>query len=71
MGRSAFSRAEIEKLRKHLTELRRAERERQKAIRASMRRMGFYITDFSTDAQGFTVSDLDDLVRRGVIEVTD
>lgn len=71
MGRSNFSRDEIEMLRGHLRELRRAERDRQKSVRASMRRMGFYITDYSTDAQGFTASDLDDLVRRGIIQVSD
>jgi hypothetical protein len=71
MGRTAFSHAEIGKLRECLTELRRAERGRQRTLRSSMRRIGFYITDFSTDGQGFTVSDLDDLIRRGVIQVTD
>lgn len=70
VGRSTFSADEIETLCLCLAELRRAERDRQKAIRASMRRMGFYITDFSTDSQGFTVSDLNELVRRGVIQVT-
>jgi hypothetical protein len=71
VGRSSFSREEIDELRKRLRELRRAERDRQKTVRASMRRMGFYITDYATDAQGFTVSDLDDLIRRGVIQVID
>jgi hypothetical protein len=33
--------------------------------------MGFSITDYSTDGQGFTVSDLDDMVRRGAIKVVD
>lgn len=71
MGRSSFSRQEIDTLREQLRELRRAERGRQKTIRASMRRMGFYITDYATDSQGFTASDLDDLIRRGVIQVTE
>jgi hypothetical protein len=33
-----------------------------------MRRLGFYITDFSHDSDGFTVADLDELVLRGTIE---
>jgi hypothetical protein len=32
-----------------------------------MRAIGFYITDFATDQQGFVISDFDDLVTRGVI----
>ncbi|MGH2743242.1 MAG: hypothetical protein ACRDSN_11690 [Pseudonocardiaceae bacterium] len=71
MGRSAFTQKEIETLRANLRELRPAERSRQKTIRARMRRTGFYITDFATDAQGFTVSDFDDLLRRGVIKMVD
>ena len=55
----------------HLREVRRAERGGQKTIRAAMRRCASYIIDYDRDAQGFTVSDLDDLVRRGVITVRD
>lgn len=33
--------------------------------------MGFYISDFSDDAFGFVVSDLDELIRRGTITVSD
>jgi hypothetical protein len=68
-GRMSFTRDEIEQLRSSLRELRRADRNRQKTIRARMRRMGFYITDFSHDADGFTASDLDDLISRGTIKV--
>jgi hypothetical protein len=34
-----------------------------------MRRIGFYISDFASDSEGFVVSDLDELVGRGVITV--
>ena len=36
-----------------------------------MRRMDFFISDFSHDAEGFTVSDLDELISRGTIKVED
>jgi hypothetical protein len=36
-----------------------------------MRRMDFYISDFAADSAGFVVSDLDDLISRGVVTVTD
>jgi hypothetical protein len=34
-----------------------------------MRRIGFYIIDYSHDANGFTASDLDEMISRGVIKV--
>lgn len=70
-GRMAFTRNEIEELRHLLRELRRADPSRQKTIRARMRRMGFYITDFSHDADGFTASDLDEMISRGTITMED
>ena len=69
MGRLNFTRAEADEIRSLLRELRRAERDRQKTIRAKIRRSGFYITDVSHAAGGFTVSDFDELVRRGTITI--
>lgn len=68
-GRTTFSRDEIEELRGHLRELRRADADLQKKIRSRMRQMGFYITDYSHDADGFTVSDLDEMISRGAITI--
>ncbi len=34
-----------------------------------MRRIGFYISDFSDDYSGFVVSDLDELISRGTISL--
>jgi hypothetical protein len=36
-----------------------------------MRRLGFYITDFASDYGGFVVSDLDELISRGLITISD
>ena len=36
-----------------------------------MRSIGFYITDFSHDADGFTASDLDEMISCGTITVED
>lgn len=70
-GRSTFTRDEIEELRSLLRELRRVDRGRQKSIRAKLRRNGFYITDFSHDADGFTASDLDEMISNGTVMVRD
>lgn len=70
MGRSSFDTAEIEELRRLVREKQTADRSRQKALRARMRAIGFYISDFAAEPGGFVVSDLDDLMSRGVITVS-
>jgi hypothetical protein len=67
-GRSTFTESEITELRALTRAKETADRSRQKTLRARMRRLGFYITDFA-DYAGFTVSDFDDLIRRGTITV--
>lgn len=71
MGRSSFTSAEIDELRRLIREKQTADRSRQKALRARMRRIGFYISDFASDYEGFVVSDLDELIGRGTIEVNE
>ena len=70
MGRTNFTRAEIERLRALLREKQTADASRQKTLRAQVRRLGFNIIDFA-DYPGFVVSDLDDLIQRGTITVDD
>ncbi len=72
MGRTAFTRNELSEIKRLLGEIRRTDRSRQKSLRGRLRRdFDFYITDFATDNQGFVASDVDVLVRRGVITVID
>jgi hypothetical protein len=65
MGRLRFTADEIVTIRQLLVDLRRADRDGQKAIRAKIRRIGFYISDVSHDTDGFTATDFDALIRRG------
>src|SRR4051795_4824594 len=71
VGRRSFTRAEVEALRRLIREKQTADASRQKTLRSRMRRMDFYISDFAADSGGFVVADLDDLISRGVITVTD
>lgn len=71
MGRNTFTQSEIQELRRLILEKQMADRSRQKSLRARMRTIGFYISDFSADSAGFVASDLDDLITRGVITVSD
>lgn len=69
-GRSTFTRSELERIRLLIREKQTADRDRQKALRARLRSMGFRISDFA-EYQGFVESDLDDLIARGTINVTE
>ena len=72
MGRTHFSRAELSAIKALLQEIRRADRSRQKVLRARLRRQfDFYISDFAKDQQGFVASEVDALVRSGVITLFD
>ena len=54
-GKSSFQESECAELRRLLAEKQIADRDRQKALRGRMRSIGFYITDWTGDQQGFTV----------------
>lgn len=72
MGRANFSRCELTEIKALLREIRRADRSRQKSLRGRLcRQYDFYISDFASDQAGFTPSDVDALVQRGVITVND
>lgn len=66
-GRDRFNGDEIAWITEQLGRLRRVDRDEQKRIRAGLRRAGFRISDWATDAPGFTSSEFTDLVRRGQI----
>lgn len=71
-GRATFTKAEISRIRHLLLRVRRAERYQQKKLRAELRRIGFYIEDWSTGGpSGFTAADFDELVRTGLLTVKD
>ena len=70
MRRSTFTRAEIAEIKRIVREKQTAPADRQKALRAKLRKLGFYISDYS-DEPGFVESDVDDLIRRGTITVID
>ena len=71
-GRDTFTSDEIAEIRSLLEQIRQADREEQKRLRARLRgEFRVFITDYLTDQTGMLPSDLDDLVRRGAIRVQD
>jgi hypothetical protein len=68
--RSTFTAAEIAEIKRLVREKQTAAGDRQKTLRAKLRKLGFFISDYA-DEPGFVESDVDDLIRRGTITVTD
>lgn len=69
MGKREFSVKDAARIRQLLLRKAWADRAEQKVVRASMRRLGFYISDFTSSTEGFTASDFDTLVEQGRIIV--
>lgn len=70
MGNNGFTVVEAEKIRHLLHRKVHADRAEQKVIRATIRRLGFYISDFTYSPEGFTPSDFDSLIERGEVAIT-
>ena len=66
-GKKQFSQSEITELKSLIKEKIKADRFRQKGIRARMRRIGFYGSDFGIN--DLQPSDFDNLIRSGRIKV--
>ena len=69
--RSRFSREEADEIRKVLKKCREADREIQKDLRSYLRRkLGFYISDYTSSKKGLTPEDFDKLIEDGRVEVS-
>lgn len=68
-GRSSFSESQATTIRSLLRDVRRAERPKQKVLRAKLRATGFNISDWRKSSGGFTVSDFDDLIVQGLVTI--
>ena len=70
-GKRKFSRKQAAEIRTLLRKKCRSGRSEQKSIRAQLRRMEFYISDWDNSRRGFTAVDFDDLVKKGQIRISD
>jgi hypothetical protein len=69
-GRNRFTKQEAAEIKQILREKATADRSRQKGLRGQLRReYNFYISDFRSDAYGFTAMAFEDLVRTGAITI--
>ncbi len=69
-GRSQFSISEFNQIKKLIEQKQKSSHNEKKKIRASLRKMGFYISDFDKSYQGFTLDLLNDCVESGMITIT-
>jgi len=64
-----FKRKEIAEIRELLKEKVRSSRAKKKVVRAKIRKIGFYISDFRNTNGEFTVNDLNLLIRKKIIKL--
>lgn len=70
-GRHKFTNSEFQKIKRLINKKVAATSGDQKAIRAQIRSIGFYYSDFSPRKDGYTVTDFENLKSSGQIIVTD
>lgn len=69
-GKNKFTTAEIDEIKRLINKKIVATKDEQKRIRDRIRDIGFYFSDYSSK-KGYTVADLEELIRAGVIKVVD
>jgi hypoxanthine-DNA glycosylase len=68
-GKSIFTQDEMAQIKKLTAEKLRASTDKQKGIRQKIRNIGFYYSDFDSSKDGYTVADIDKLIKSGQIKV--
>lgn len=69
-GRSEFTQAELDELRRLARLKAGASVSKQKQLRAEMRRLGFFASDFGYTGHGFREPDLDQLINKGQVRLS-
>ncbi len=69
-GKNIFTSSEAETIKYLLRQKSRASRSEQKGIRAKLRNLQFYITDFDNSQSGFTAEDFENLIRTNRITIS-
>lgn len=69
-GRNTFTSLQILTIKKLIAEKVTAPSDKQKGIRAKIRNIGFYYSDFSSKKEGYTVADFEELINSGKIKIS-
>jgi hypothetical protein len=70
-GRAEFTQAEMDEIRRIVRLKTGASVSRQKQLRQHLRTLEFFITDFGYQGHGFREADLDRLLAKGQVRITD
>jgi hypothetical protein len=70
-GKNKFTNSEASILKALIKELEKSSRDKKKSIRGKMRKLNFYISDFTSDNDGFDLKSFEKLVSSGNILVSD
>lgn len=68
-GKNQFTRAEENEIRALLRQMGTVNKADQKKARAGLRRLQFYITDFTDSVEGFGEADFDKLIRSAQVQI--
>ncbi len=68
-GKSSFTNDEVKKIEELLEKIRSSKRKKQLFLRNQLRGLGFYIINYCSSRNGFTVEDFRKLVRDGSISI--
>jgi hypoxanthine-DNA glycosylase len=67
--KKSFNKTEVEQIKKLIAEKLRATPDKQKGIRAKIRKIGFHISDFSSKKGEYTVAYFEAIIRSGAVKV--
>ena len=70
-GKNTFTTLEVQKIKTLIKEKVTATSNEQKSIREKIRKIGFYYSDFSSNKNGYTVADFENLISSEKIVISD
>jgi hypothetical protein len=68
-GKTTFTEVEIQQIEDLLHKIRQSKRNQQLLLRKQLRAIGFYIIDYTSSSNGFTVEDFRKLIESELIRV--
>lgn len=70
-GKKNFTTSEIQIIKKLISEKVKATSDKQRGIRAKIRKLQFYYSDFSSNKDGYTIADFEALIQSCQIKISD
>jgi hypothetical protein len=68
-GKAIFTKVEVQQIEDLLHKIRHSKRNQQLLLRKQLRAIGFYIINYTSSSNGFTVEDFHKLIESGLVHV--